>query len=56
MDMKRLGYGFTRKGLDEKTLEVKEYTLNPDDYRYTLPIPVDEELTYNNIPQNPGWN
>ena len=29
--------------------------LTADDYRYTLPIPVDIEIDYNDIPQNPGW-
>lgn len=56
MDMKRLGIALTRKGLDERSQEAKDYTLEANDYRYTLPIPVDEELTFNNIPQNPGWN
>jgi len=32
-----------------------EDVLQSDDYRYALPIPVDIEIDYNDIPQNPGW-
>ena len=28
--------------------------IKPDDYRWTLPIPI-SEIRYNDIPQNPGW-
>ena len=32
------------------------YELKSDDYRYSLPIPFDSELNYNNyLEQNPGW-
>lgn len=30
------------------------YTLPPNDYRYTFPIP-DDIIQYSHIPQNPGW-
>lgn len=55
IDMKRTGVKVTRMAKDEATEEVKSYTLESNDYRYTLPIPADIELQYNNIPQNPGW-
>lgn len=56
MDIKRLGLAVTRKGLDVNTNRVGDYSLEANDYRYTLPIPNDAELMYNKIPQNPGWN
>jgi hypothetical protein len=31
------------------------YTIDDNDYRFCLPIPLSEELQYNNIEQNPGW-
>ena len=55
LDMKRTGVKVTRQAKDEATNEVKTYTLESDDYRYTFPLPADYELMYNNIPQNPGW-
>lgn len=55
IDMKRRGHSVTRRALDEDDLTVKDFTLEKDDYRFTLPIPADYELKYNNIPQNPGW-
>lgn len=55
LDMKRIGAKVTRKAKDEATNELKDYTLEANDYRYTFPIPADYELKYNNIPQNPGW-
>jgi len=55
IDMKRLGVSFTRKSADSKTNTLTDYTLQADDYRYALPIPIESELIYNNIVQNPGW-
>ena len=55
LDMKRFGLTCTRTYIDDKTSEIVEDVLTGDDYRYTLPIPVDIEIDYNNIPQNPGW-
>lgn len=55
LDMKRTGVSVSRLAKDEATEEVKTYTLEGDDYRYTFPLPADYELMYNNIPQNPGW-
>lgn len=55
LDMKRLGLSLTRTGFDKESNGTKTYTLKSDDYRYTLPIPKDIELDYNNINQNPGW-
>ena len=37
------------KKIDKEKLESK-------DYRYALKIPIESELVYNKIPQNPGWN
>ena len=48
-------YGTPRSYVEENTSEMIEDELKADDYRYTLPIPVDIEIDYNNIPQNPGW-
>lgn len=56
LDMKRLNLPCVRWGLDEKSQGLKDYTLQPQDYRYALPIPMEEELAFNKIPQNPGWN
>ncbi len=55
VDMKRLGIAFTRKSADPKLQALVDYTLESDDYRYALPIPIASELTFNNIDQNPGW-
>ena len=55
LDLKRLGKGFTRKGLDSETQETKDFELKNDDYRFALPIPTKIELDYNNLEQNPGW-
>lgn len=55
LDMKRLGVKTARIGLKKEGEGTTIYTLEPDDYRYTLPIPADVELDYNNIEQNPGW-
>lgn len=55
LDMKRTGQKVTRQAKDEATGEIKTFTLESNDYRYTLPLPADTELMYNNVPQNPGW-
>lgn len=55
LDMKRLGIAVTREASDDESLGLKTYTLEANDYRYALPIPLDYELQYNNIQQNPGW-
>ena len=54
-DMKRTGASVSRTAKDEETDEIKTYTLEGNDYRYTFPLPADYELMYNNVPQNPGW-
>lgn len=46
----------SREGIDEKSQQVKTYKLENNDYRYALKIPIESELVYNKIPQNPGWN
>lgn len=56
MDIKRLGLSIDRSGVDPKGDGTKEYRLDKNDYRYTLPIPAEAELGYNKIEQNPGWN
>lgn len=55
IDMKRRAEPVKRMGLDQATATPTEYSLDKNDYRYTMPIPEDVELMYNNIPQNPGW-
>lgn len=56
LDMKRLKMKISRIALNDKGLTEKIYTLESDDYRYALRIPVESELSFNKIPQNPGWN
>lgn len=54
LDLKRYGdVTITRK----MTFFEKEYTITvaPDDYRYALPIPLDELQQNNAISQNEGW-
>jgi len=55
LDMKRLGLTCTRVYQEEGSTDMVEDVLQSDDYRYALPIPVDIEIDYNDIPQNPGW-
>lgn len=55
LDMKRLGVAVSREANDDESLGLKIYTLESNDYRYAFPIPLDSELQYNNILQNPGW-
>lgn len=55
LDMKRLGVAVSRDANDDESTGVSTYTLEANDYRYALPIPVEYELQYNNIQQNPGW-
>ena len=50
LDMKRLGVTITRYNKGERN------TLEPYDFRYTLPIPPEELKTNKNIRQNPGWD
>lgn len=57
LDMKRLHQKVTRQAMDSKTNEATEFTLESNDYRYALCIPLDEELTLNpDLTNNPGWN
>lgn len=56
LDIKRLELAVSRQAIDVTTGSSKLCTLDAGDYRYTLPIPNDNELMYNKIPQNPGWN
>lgn len=56
LDMKRFGVEVHREGLDLDGENVKVYSLDKDDYRYALPIPMDAELSWNDkIEQNPNW-
>ena len=52
-DLTRLQTGWSRSSYGDE--ENPTYTLEDNDYRFTLPIPVKEELQYNDIEQNPGW-
>jgi len=55
-DLVRLQTGFSRSALDLSE-EGAMHTLEDGDYRFTQPIPQEEELEYNNkIEQNPGWS
>lgn len=54
VDMKIFSEGLSRFAYDENAETVVRYTLQKNDFRYTLPIP-EEETKYSNIPQNPGW-
>ena len=51
LDMKRTGASVSRTAKDEETDEIKTYTLEGNDYRYTFPLPADYELMYNNVPR-----
>ncbi len=54
-DLHRYQTGWSRNALD-LTEEGQIHTIENNDYRFTLPIPLSEELDYNNqIEQNPGW-
>ena len=50
LDMKRLQ---TRM---ERIVNGTMYILEPDDFRYSLPIPQSEMSANKNMVQNPGWN
>lgn len=52
-DLIRTPKGWSRKSY--KNEEIGEFAIEDNDYRFCLPIPVEEELQYNNIQQNPGW-
>ena len=49
LDMKRLGITLMR------TIGRHTYTLTPDDFRYSFPIPAKEIELNRNLDQNPGW-
>lgn len=49
LDMKRLGARVQRIIAGEK------FTLEPNDFRYTFPIPEKEMSLNKNMVQNPGW-
>ena len=53
-DLIRNPKGWTRKSYQNE--EEPEYTIEDNDYRFCLPIPLEEELQNNHIRQNPGWN
>ena len=53
--MKRYGISVNRIGYSKENKGTQTYSLESDDYRYALPIPLDIELNYNNIEQNPEW-
>lgn len=50
LDMKRLGVKMTR------IIQGEKYVLEPDDFRYCFPIPVEELETNKNMEQTPGWD
>lgn len=55
LDMKRLNLPVSRKGWKVDETVVSEFSLKAADHRYALPIPVESEIMYNPIEQNPGW-
>ncbi|MEG0797093.1 MAG: RagB/SusD family nutrient uptake outer membrane protein [Odoribacter sp.] len=49
----------TQKGYSHdwaKNKETPTVKIEDNDYRFCFPIPLNEELQYNKIEQNPGWN
>lgn len=59
-DLKVLGKGFSRVAIIENTSssgnEKGTFTLEDNDYRFTLPLPANSELKFNKqISQNPSW-
>jgi len=55
IDMKRNRMKIQRDAAGEKGIGKVTYTLEANDYRYTMPIPEESELNHNKIEQNPGW-
>lgn len=53
-DLVRTQKGWTRDWANNK--ETPTVTIEDNDYRFCFPIPLNEELQYNKIDQNPGWN
>ncbi len=53
LDLVRYPKGWTRKSYNDS--KNPTYTITADDYRFCLPIPLEQELQTNNIEQNPGW-
>lgn len=51
LEMKRLNLEYDR-GIIGRI----RFTLKPDDFRYTFPIPLSELKEVNSLVQNPGWN
>ncbi len=49
LDMKRTGISY------ERTVRGENYKLQPDDFRYSFPIPRSEMELNRNMVQNPGW-
>lgn len=49
LDMKRLGVRM------ERIISGEKVALEPDDFRYTFPIPLKEMQLNKNMVQNPGW-
>lgn len=53
-DLVRTQKGWTRNWANNK--ETPTVSMEDNDYRFCFPIPLNEELQYNKIDQNPGWN
>lgn len=54
-DLRRLNLEPTYQATIHRTIGGQSYTLEPDSYKYTFPIP-DDERQQSGIDQNPGWN
>lgn len=52
-DLARIQKGWSRPSYDD--LAEATYSIKDNDYRFCLPIPLNEELQFNKIDQNPGW-
>ncbi len=53
-DLRRLNLEGIYQTTISRTVDNETFTLEPNSYRYTVPLP-DDEITISNLPQNQGW-